>query len=83
MRRHRKHHFLFLVLLIGACGLHCILVFERQIRDDWSYKAPPAHKERHSLYFASSDMYVHLILRDNFDEERYITRDCLFEQAYR
>ncbi|KAM3568604.1 hypothetical protein VYU27_009275 [Nannochloropsis oceanica] len=77
MRRHRKHHFLFLVLLIGACGLHCILVFERQIRDDWSYKAPPAHKERHSLYFASSDMHIDETLQACSEYEPQSTQNLI------
>jgi len=83
MRRHRNHHFLFMVLLIGACGLHWILVFERQIRDDGSHKFPSALQAKHSFFVASSNMYVHWISSDNFDEDCYITCDCPFEQVYR
>jgi len=83
MRRRRSNPLYFLVLLIGAFGLHWILVFERLIYNDSRHSILPALEARHSLYLAPSNMYVQWILRDNLDEDCYITRDSLFEQAYR
>jgi hypothetical protein len=65
MRQRKAHHSFFLMLVIGACGLHWMLVVEKLIyKDNLSHKEPSALKLIQSLHSATPNMYVVIDLGD-------------------